>query len=75
MYLTGASSTHVKDGWQNDLYLMDGTVLEDVTTDIAGAEGFYTYAVNNDDVYELTQINSYVTISGSNYDDGGSDYD
>ena len=69
VYLTGASSTHVKDGWQNDLYLMDGTVLEDVTTDIAGAEGFYTYAVNNDDVYELTQINSYVTISGSNYDD------
>ena len=69
VYLTGASSTHVRDGWQNDLYLMDGTVLEDVTTDIAGAEGFYTYAVNSDDVYELTTIASGVNVAGSNYDD------
>ena len=68
LYLTGASSTEVKDGYEATVYFMDGS-SKTVTIDQAGAEGFYTYSIDKNGVYELDVIASGVTVSGSNYDD------
>ena len=61
VYLSGSSSTEVKDGYENTVYFMDGS-NETVTTDIAGNEGFYTFEINSDGVYELTSL--YVGNAG-----------
>ena len=60
VYLSGAASTEVKDGYEATVYFMDGT-NKTVTISASdnsgkGNEGFYTYAINSDGVYELTTI-------------------
>ena len=40
LYLTGSSSTGVKDGYEATVYFMDGS-SKTVTIDQAGAEGLY----------------------------------
>lgn len=73
VYLKGNADTKVKDGYLATLYLMDGTVLEDVTVDDNYSKGqFYTFDVDEDGIYELDPYNSsvYGTLSGNfKYDD------
>ena len=63
----------MKDGYLATLYLMDGTVLEDVTVDNNYSKGqFYTFDVDEDGIYELDPYTSsvYGTLSGNfKYDD------
>ena len=73
VYLKSNADTKVKDGYLATLYLMDGTVLEDVTVDDNYSKGqFYTFDVDEDGIYELDPYTSsvYGTLSGNfKYDD------
>ncbi len=73
VYLKSNADTKVKDGYLATLYLMDGTVLEDVTVDNNYSKGqFYTFDVDEDGIYELDPYTSsvYGTLSGNfKYDD------
>ena len=55
VYLASTPNVKVNDGWRTDLYLMDGTVLEDVTvtgTTAPTGRTFYTYT-EEDGLYTL----------------------
>ena len=67
-YLTGSSSTKVKDGYEATVYFMDGS-NETVTIDAAGSEGFWTFSINSDGVYEIGAAAGNVSLVGSTYDD------
>ena len=64
-------------GYKTELWFLDGSGnVETVTTDKRYAAGFYTWEINDDDVYELTDdvdsLNSQMTVASGNtynYDD------
>ena len=61
-------------GFATELYFLDGSgKVETVTTDDDYTAGFYTYEINDDEVYELTtgklDLASSVDSSTHNYDD------
>lgn len=50
----------VRKGYQNDVYMLDGSgeVVEDAILYSNYDTGYYTYEINDDDVYELEQVSS-----------------
>ena len=71
VYLAATPSIKVKDGWQTDLYKLDGTILEDVVVDaIEEGKHFYTYT-EKDGVITLADAvdNVYPATGRFDYDD------
>ena len=58
VYIKTASSSKNADGWETTLFHVDGSGKDEtVTTKNADANKFfYTFTINDDDVYELTKI-------------------
>ena len=59
-----------KTGYSTELYFLDGSGKTDTVIVNAQEEnGFYTYDINDDGVYELTDNVKPLTVAGSSYDD------
>ena len=74
VYLTDDASNATSSGYRVDLYALDGMeLLEDVVIDSREDQGFYTYDLNSDGIYELTKTNSYdlenQTLTNNEVDD------
>ena len=60
VYLTDDATTENSDGYEADLYLLgDMELAEDVTIDNNDTQGFYTYEINEDGIYELGDADDY----------------
>ena len=60
VYLTDDATTENSDGYEADLYLLgDMELAEDVTIDNNDTQGFYTYEINEDSIYELSDADNY----------------
>ena len=60
VYLTDDADNATSDGYLVDLFFLDGMNLEeDITIDSKEDQGFYTYEVDDDGIYELSSNTSY----------------
>ena len=68
VYLEDASSTKNSDGYEVTLIFLDGSgKIEDVTANKKGSDcTFYSYSVDDDGVYELTEKSTALTGSYKN---------
>ena len=71
-----SSNKTASDEWELTAYFLDGSGEQTITADTAGTDNhFYTYTINDDGVYELTDVtndSAYVPEVDGNkdYDDG-----
>jgi len=61
VYVTETPNEKNTDGYVATIYFMDGNKSEKVTLDKAYGAGFYTYSINSDGVYELTNDTALTT--------------
>ena len=60
VYLTDDASNATTDGYRVDLFALDSMeLLEDVTIDSRDDQGFYTYDLDDDGIYELSVTSGY----------------
>ena len=72
VYLTDNAKTSVKDGYSVELYFMKDMKSETVTIEDKESQGFYTYTVDKDGIYDLKTSAGYALTGGEveNGDDG-----
>ena len=72
VYLTDNAKTSVKDGYSVELYFMKDMKNETVTIEDKDTQGFYTYTVDKDGIYDLKTSTGYALTGGEveNGDDG-----
>ena len=71
VYLTDDASTSNSDGYVVDLFLLDSMELsEDVTIDSDEDQGFFTYSVDSDGIYDLTTPPDSYNLAEQNLTNG-----
>ena len=64
VYLTDNAKTSVKDGYSVELYFMKDMKNETVTIEDKDTQGFYTYTVDKDGIYDLKTSTGYALTAG-----------
>ena len=64
VYLTDDAKTSVKDGYSVELYFMKDMKSETVTIEDKESQGFYTYTVDKDGIYDLKTSTGYALTAG-----------
>ena len=59
VFVTKQSTESSKNGYETAIYFMDGNTAETVTTKSNYDKGFYTYSIDEDNVYELAPVKLY----------------